>query len=58
MKEHQYLVDDLTIKDTWRVFLILAEFVEGFETMPEVYPAVTFFRVSPITPQQHYIQND
>ena len=43
MKEHQYLVDDLTIKDTWRVFLILAEFVEGFETMPEVYPAVTFF---------------
>ncbi len=43
MKEHQYLVDDLTIKDTWRVFLILSEFVEGFETMPEVYPAVTFF---------------
>jgi uncharacterized protein (TIGR00730 family) len=25
------------------VFLILSEFVEGFETMPEVYPAVTFF---------------
>ncbi len=43
MKERQYLVDDLTIKDTWRVFLILSEFIEGFETMPEVYPAVTFF---------------
>jgi uncharacterized protein (TIGR00730 family) len=43
MKERQYLVDDLTVKDTWRVFLILSEFVEGFETMPEVYPAVTFF---------------
>ena len=43
MNENQYVVDDLTNKDTWRMFLILSEFVEGFETMPEVYPAVTFF---------------
>jgi uncharacterized protein (TIGR00730 family) len=50
MKEHQYLVDDLTIKDTWRVFLILSEFVEGFETMPEVYPAVTFFGSARLRP--------
>ncbi|MFC1819891.1 TIGR00730 family Rossman fold protein [Thermodesulfobacteriota bacterium] len=43
MNENQYIVDELTIKDTWRMFLILSEFVEGFETMPKVYPAVTFF---------------
>lgn len=43
MTENQYIVDELTIKDTWRMFLILSEFVEGFETMPKVYPAVTFF---------------
>jgi uncharacterized protein (TIGR00730 family) len=43
MSERQYLVDDLTKKDTWRIFLILAEFVEGFEVMPEVFPAVTMF---------------
>ena len=43
MRERQYIVDDLTVKDTWRLFLILSEFVEGFETMPEVYPAVSFF---------------
>ena len=43
MLERQYLVDDLTIKDSWRIFLILAEFVEGFEVMPEVFPAVTIF---------------
>lgn len=43
MLERQYIVDDLTIKDTWRIFLILAEFVEGFEVMPEVFPAVTIF---------------
>jgi uncharacterized protein (TIGR00730 family) len=43
MYERQYIVDDLTIKDTWRIFLIMAEFVEGFEVMPEVFPAVTIF---------------
>jgi hypothetical protein len=43
MLERQYIVDDLTTKDTWRIFLILAEFVEGFEVMPEVFPAVTIF---------------
>ena len=43
MNENQYVVDDLTIKDTWRLFLILSEFVEGFETLPKVFPAVTIF---------------
>lgn len=43
MREGQYLVDELTAKDTWRMFLIMAEFVEGFEVMPEAYPAVTIF---------------
>jgi uncharacterized protein (TIGR00730 family) len=43
MREKQYLVDDLTLKDTWRVFLIMAEFVEGFEVLPDVYPAVSLF---------------
>ena len=43
MYERQYIVDDLTKNDTWRMFNILAEFVEGFDVMPEVYPAVTIF---------------
>jgi len=43
MREKQYVIDELTIKDTWRMFHILAEFVEGFETLPDVYPAVTIF---------------
>ena len=43
MSERQYIVDDFTIKEPWRIFLILAEFVEGFEVMPEVFPAVTIF---------------
>lgn len=43
MRERQYLVDDLTVRDTWRMFRIMAEFVESFEVLPEVYPAVTIF---------------
>ena len=43
MIENQYVVDDLTNKDTWRMFLILSEFVEGFETMPDAFPAVSIF---------------
>ena len=43
MRERQYVVDDLTVKDTWRMFLIMAEFVEGFEVLPDAYPAVSIF---------------
>jgi uncharacterized protein (TIGR00730 family) len=43
MRERQYLVDDITVQDTWRMFNILAEFVDGFDLLPEVSPAVTIF---------------
>jgi hypothetical protein len=43
MAERQYIVDELTKRDTWRMFHIMAEFVEGFEVLPEVYPAVSIF---------------
>jgi uncharacterized protein (TIGR00730 family) len=43
MHERQYVVDALTKDDTWRMFNIMAEFVEGFDVLPEVYPAVTIF---------------
>jgi uncharacterized protein (TIGR00730 family) len=34
---------DFTTEDTWRVFRIMAEFVEGFETLSKVPRAVTVF---------------
>lgn len=34
---------DSEIKDSWRVFRIMAEFVEGFEALAEVGKAVTMF---------------
>ncbi|VBB47854.1 conserved hypothetical protein [uncultured Desulfatiglans sp.] len=51
MSERQFLVDDITIKDTWRMFNIIAEFVDGFDVLPEVHPAVTIFGSARSKPQ-------
>jgi uncharacterized protein (TIGR00730 family) len=34
---------DRSVKDTWTVFKIMGEFVEGFETLRDVWPAVSVF---------------
>lgn len=54
MDEKQYLIDDFTLKDSWRMFRFLAEFVEGFEVLPEVHPAVTIFGSSRAKPKSPY----
>jgi len=41
--EEQYVIDDFTSKDTWRIFRIMAEFVEGFEMLGKIPPAVAMF---------------
>jgi uncharacterized protein (TIGR00730 family) len=41
--EEQYVIDDFTSKDTWRIFRIIAEFVEGFEMLAKIPPAVAIF---------------
>ena len=43
MNERPYASLDFAIKDTWRVFRIMAEFVEGFETLSQIPKAVTIF---------------
>ncbi|HHO56095.1 MAG TPA: TIGR00730 family Rossman fold protein [Trueperaceae bacterium] len=40
--EKQYIIDDLG-EQSWRLFKILAEFVQGFEEMADVGKAVTIF---------------
>ncbi len=51
MQERQYVVDDLNLQESWRIFQIMAEFVEGFDVMPQVFPAVTIFGSSQIKAQ-------
>ena len=47
----RYLQDDFTQQDTWRIFRILAEFVEGFEALAECNPAVSMFGSARATPE-------
>ena len=51
MTLRQYVVDDLNLQESWRIFQIMAEFVEGFDVMPQVFPAVTIFGSSQIKAQ-------
>jgi uncharacterized protein (TIGR00730 family) len=50
LPEKQYLLDAITVHDSWRLFKILAEFVDGFETLGEIYPAVTIFGSARVRP--------
>jgi hypothetical protein len=54
MRERQYIVDEITLNDSWRIFQIMAEFVEGFDVMPDVYPAVTIFGSSRTDPRSQW----
>ena len=51
MREKQYVVDELALEESWRMFQIMAEFVEGFNILPDVYPAVSIFGSSQTKPQ-------
>ena len=41
--ENPYILNDFKEQDTWRMFRIMSEFVEGFEALREVRPAITIF---------------
>ncbi len=51
--ERQYLLDGLKPAESWRIFRIMAEFVDAIDTLSRVHQAVTIFgsaRVKPGTP--------
>ncbi len=50
MVDRQYVINEITVKDSWRMFHIIAEFVEGFEALADSYPSVSFFGSSRVTP--------
>lgn len=43
MADHRRQVEDLKNEDPWRVFRIMAEFVDGFHELSEIGPAVSIF---------------
>ncbi|MDY6990556.1 MAG: TIGR00730 family Rossman fold protein [Thermodesulfobacteriota bacterium] len=50
MPEGQYLLDTITMHESWRLFKILAEFVDGFETLADIYPCVSVFGSARVRP--------
>ena len=50
MPERQYVIDAMTVQDSWRLFKIISEFVDGFENMADVYPAVSIFGSARVRP--------
>ena len=47
-------MEDLAKSDTWRVFRIMAELVEGFEALNGIGPAVTIFGSARLRPESPY----
>jgi len=48
--EKQFIVDDLTLGEPWRLFKIMGEFVEGVDTLHDLGPAVSIFGSARIKP--------
>ena len=48
---------DRTSKDTWSVFKIMGEFVEGFETLRPVWPSVSIFGSARMAKGAHYYRD-
>jgi uncharacterized protein (TIGR00730 family) len=42
-EKKKYIIDEFSAQESWRLFRILAEFVEGFDSLANIGPAVTFF---------------
>jgi uncharacterized protein (TIGR00730 family) len=52
--EKQYLIDALSKEESWRIFRIMAEFVESIEVLSNVHNAVTIFGSARIKPDNKY----
>jgi len=56
MDEKQYVIDALSIEESWRVFRIMAEFVDAVEAMSKIRNAVSIFGSARVNPGDKYYQ--
>ena len=50
--DQQYLIDEMKVQESWRIFRIMAEFVEGFEVLSRIPPAVSIFGSTRTPPER------
>ncbi|GAB6178232.1 TIGR00730 family Rossman fold protein [Desulfobaculum senezii] len=41
--QRQYLIDELSMRESWRLFRIMAEVVDGFDTMSDIKNGISIF---------------
>lgn len=54
--EKQYLIDELSREESWRIFRIMAEFVDSIEDLSRVQNGVTIFGSARVKPGDPYYQ--
>ena len=52
--EKQYVIDEISKEESWRIFRIMAEFVESIEVLSKVHNAVTIFGSARLKPDDKY----
>ncbi len=48
--QYDYEINQLAKEDSWRMFRIIGEFVEGFDSLTDVEPAVSFYGSARLKP--------
>jgi hypothetical protein len=56
MEEKQYLIDSFSIEESWRIFRIMAEFVDSIESLSKIRNAVSIFGSARLKPENKYYQ--
>lgn len=52
--EKQYMVEDVALSESWRLFKIMGEFVDGIENLHDLGPAVSIFGSARMTEENPY----
>ena len=50
MTDKLYMINELAASESWRMFHIMAEFVEGFEALGKYHPSVSIFGSTRVKP--------
>jgi uncharacterized protein (TIGR00730 family) len=54
--EKQFLIDDFQLGESWRLFKIMGEFVDGVESLHDIGPAISFFGSARVKPDEPIYQ--